>query len=149
MDPLWAGENKFLLLNFNKLKYDKVNYTQFTNANWIKKHSVPPEAVKILLKKFQIQANIDQMQPVINSVIQDGQVAATGIPYFVNYYDSSRNKIPWFNLQRQGWNGNGNQWYDHRDNRFNYQFLKEFRQTFHFNNNPQNATQAKSLNTTN
>ena len=87
------------------MNYDKVNYTQFTKANWIKEHSVSPEAIKILLNKFQIQVNIDQMQPVINLVIQDGPVAATGIPYFVNYYDSSRNKIHWFNLQRQrlGW----------------------------------------------
>ena len=43
----------------------------------------------------------------------------------------------------KGWDGN--QWYDHRDNRSSYQFLKEFRQTFHFSNNPQTASQVKSF----
>ena len=69
--PLWAGENEFLLTNFNKIKYDKINYTQFTKASWIKHNSVKPEAVKLLLKHFQLQTNtIDQMQPIINTTIQ-------------------------------------------------------------------------------
>ena len=45
--PLWACENEFLLLNINKLRYDKVNFIQFTKASWIRENSVPPEAIKI------------------------------------------------------------------------------------------------------
>ena len=79
--PLWTCENEFLLLNINKLKYDKVNFIQFTKANWIRDNSVSPKAVKILLKQFNILPDmVDQMQPVINATIQDGQVAATGQP---------------------------------------------------------------------
>ena len=53
--PLWATESEFLLLNFNKIKYDKVNFTQFTKASWIAKNSVKPEDVKRLLHRFQIR----------------------------------------------------------------------------------------------
>ena len=38
--PLWSTEKGFLLMNLDILKYDYVNYDKFTNANWIKTHSV-------------------------------------------------------------------------------------------------------------
>ena len=142
--PLWATENEFLLLNFNKIKYEKVNFTQFTKASWIAKNSVKPEDVKRLLHRFQIPTNVvDQMQPIINSIIQDGQVAATGQPYFINYYDQTRNQIGFYNNHRYGWNLN--RWFNKNDNRYNFQFVKEFKQVFHYNRNPTNATQVKSL----
>ena len=142
--PLWACENEFLLLNLNKLKYDKVNYVQFTKANWIRDNSVSPNAIKILLTKFKIPKEmVDQMQPIINTTIHDGQVAATGQPYFVDRYDTSNNKIPWYNLHRYGWDTN--QWFDHRDGVFNYNFIKNFRQTFHYSAQPQNASQVSTF----
>ena len=76
---------------------------------------------------------MDKMQPVINTTIHDGQVAATGQPYFMDRYDTTNNKIPWYNLHRYGWDIN--QWFDHRDS------TKNFRQTFHYNAKPQNASQ--------
>ena len=130
--------------NLHGFLYDKVNYTQFTKANWISKNSVKPEDVKQLLQRFQIPTNIiDQMQPIINSIIQDGQVAATGQPYYIDYYDQSRNQIGFYNHHRYGWNMS--KWFDSRDNRFNFQFIKEFKQVFHYHRNPTNATQVKSL----
>ena len=82
---------------------------------------------------------VDQMQPVINTTIQYGQVAATGQPYFTDRYDKSNNKIPWYNKHRYEWDTN--QWFDHCDNIFNHDFIKDFRQVFHFNPNPENASQ--------
>ena len=126
--PLWAIENEFLLINFNKIKYDKINYTQFTKANWIKHNSVKPEAVKILLKHFQLEPNtVDQMQPIINSIIQNGQVATTGQPYFVDYHDTSRNQIRFNNPNQYEWNTN--RWYNSNGNRFSFQFIKEYTRT--------------------
>ena len=142
--PLWANENEFILPDHNSIQYDKVNYTQFTKANWITQNSVSPEAIKKLMNKFDIPSyTIDQMQPVINSVIQDGQVAASGQPYFINFYDQSDNQIRFYNHHRRGWNSN--KWFDNRDNRYNFQFIKEFRQVFNFSNNPSNASQVKSI----
>ena len=123
--PLWSCKKGFLLLNLNILKFDKVNFTQFTKAGWIRENSVSPKQVKILLNTHNIPTDIiDQMQPVISASVQDGQVAATGQPYFINYNDTSYNKIPLYNQQRQGWGVN--RWFDKRDDRFNYQFIKEF-----------------------
>ena len=83
------------------------------------------------------------MQHIINSTIQDGQVAATGQPYFVDYHDQSRNQIGFYNLHRYGWNVN--RWFDNRDNRYNFQLVKEFKQVFHHKRNLTNATQVKSI----
>ena len=144
--PLWASENEFLLINFNKIKYDKINYTQFTKASWIKHNSVKPEAMKLLLKQFQIQTNsVDQMQPIINSTIQNGQVTATGIPYFVDYHDQSHNQIHFNNPNQYEWNVN--RWFksNANGNRFSYQFIKEYKQIFHYSERPQNPSQVTSL----
>ena len=85
----------------------------------------------------------ENMQPVITSNIQNRQVAATGQPYFYNQNMNNYNKIYLHNPNRYGWGTN--RWFDIRDNRYNYQFIKEFKQTFHFSNNPKNAGQVKNF----
>ena len=93
------------------------------------------QAVKILLNKYNIPNNIvDQVQPIITANIQNRQVATTGQPYFYNQNITSRNKIQLYNHHRQGWELN--RWFDSRDNRYNYQFIKEFKQTFQWCQNP-------------
>ena len=142
--PLWACDKGFLLINLNFIKFDKVNFLQFTKAAWIKENAVSLDAVKMLLKQYHIPLHIaDNMQPVITTNIQNGQVAATGQPYFYNQNINSYNKIQLHNHIRYDWSTN--RWYDNRDSRYNYQFIKEFKQTFHFSNNPTNASQVKNF----
>ena len=83
------------------------------------------------------------MQPVVNTSIQDGQVAATGQPYFINYHDNSQNQIRFNNPHQYEWNIH--RWFNPNDNRFSFQFIKEYKQIFHYNQNPQNASQVTSL----
>ena len=142
--PLWSCDKGFLLINLNIIKFDKVNFLQFTKAAWIKENAVALDAVKILLKQFHIPMHIaENMQPIITSNIQNEQVAATGQPYFYTQNITNYNKIRINNENRYGWGTN--RWFDIRDDRYNYQFLKEFKQTFHFSNNPTNASQVKNF----
>ena len=127
-------------MNLNILKYDKVNYHQLTKANWIKQNSVNPESVKDLLQKFNISGDsIKTMVPVINSAIQNGRMAASGQPYFINFLDKSNEQIPFYDIHRHTWSAN--RFYDRRDIRYNYQFIKEYQRTWYYNANPQHNNQ--------
>ena len=138
--PIWTTKNGCLLMNLNILKYDDVNYHQFTKANWIKQNSVDPESIKELLQKFNISGeSIKTMVPVINSAIQNGRMAASGQPYFINFLDKSNEQIPFYDIHRHTWSAN--RFFDRRDIRYNYQFIKEYQKTWYYNVNPQHNNQ--------
>ena len=81
-------------MNLDIMKYEKVNYDNFTNANWIKMNGVPPESIKILLQRFNISSDvINKRVPIVNSQINEGRITASGQPYFIVFYDNQMYKL--------------------------------------------------------
>ena len=116
----------------------------FTKANWIKQNSVDPKSIQLLLQRFNISGDtIKKMVPVVNSQIQNGRMAASGQPYFLDYLDKSFEQIPFYDPDRHTWDAN--RFFDKRDLRFNYQFIKEYQKIWYFNNKPQHSNQVSSF----
>ena len=131
-------------MNLNIHKYDDVNINQFPKASWIKANSVPPTAVKILLQRFNISGeSINKMVPIINNQVQDGRMAASGQPYFIDFLDRTNDQIPFFESHRNTWGAN--RFFDKRDLRYNYQFIKEYQKAWYFNDNPRYQNQVGSF----
>ena len=142
--PLWSTKNGFLLMDLNMLNYDNTNYNQLTLASWVKANSVSPESVKILLQRFNIPSDtIKTMVPVINTHIEDGRQIASGQAFFVDYYDRSNEQIPFFEEKRFNWTND--RFYDKENKRYNYQFLREYKKTWYFNNKAQHSNQVKTF----
>ena len=55
--PVWSTKKGFLLMNLDIVKYDNVNFYQFTKANWIKQNSVTSESIQALLQRFNIRSD--------------------------------------------------------------------------------------------
>ena len=83
------------------------------------------------------------MVPVINNYIQDGRMTASGQPYFINFMDRSNEQIPFYDSNRHTWGPN--RFFDKRDTRYNYQFIKAYRKTWYFNNHHQHSNQVSQF----
>ena len=78
-----------------------------TKTHWVTTNTVSPDSVKMLLQRFNISSDtINQMIPVINSHVEDGRYTASYQASFVDYYDKSNEKIPFFEQNRFDWTGN-------------------------------------------
>ena len=103
-------------------------------------NSVSPESIKELLQRFDISGEtIDTMVPVINNYVKDGRMTTSGQPYFIDFFDRSNEQIPFFETNRNTLSVN--RFFDNRDGRFSYQYIKEYRRTWYYNSNPQHSNQ--------
>ena len=141
--PLWSMENGFLLTGMDRLPYDNVSYNQLTKSKWIKQNSVTNEAIQKLLKKFNINVNINEMTPILNQQQQNGTTPTTGRTYYVNHLESNPKGNWIFNPLKRDWTDY--KMYNMKRNKWNLLYLYNYKGTLHQVDQPRNNKQFKNI----
>ena len=101
-------------------------------------------AIQTLLSKFNINPDtVNQMVPIINTTVNDGQVTATDQHYFTDNLNFNMHVILLYNTNQH--DSSTNCFYNHCESRFNYTFLKDYDRFIHFTQQPTNRNQPSSF----